>query len=187
MTERSQQVVGDRPRRRRGFGSGATSRVRMGIVAGGGPLPRVSSPICERRAWDPNTSMPPRSRSSFGSVPGSPGFNQPLLVVPSLERPEGRDEFGNRGEVLDPKQVLLEDADEPLGTAVALRLSHEARRALPCRGRSSSAAGSRRSCTHCRGRGGSPEPTGDASVEPAEVLPYPQPQRLQRLEPVAAL
>ena len=47
-------------------------------------------------------------------------LDQPLLIVPPLELPEGLDQIGDRGEVLDPEQVLLQGPDEALRDPVGL-------------------------------------------------------------------
>jgi hypothetical protein len=41
-------------------------------------------------------------------------LDQPLLIIPPLELPEGLDQIGNRGEVLHPEPVLLQCPDEAL-------------------------------------------------------------------------
>src|SRR5262249_15013755 len=43
--------------------------------------------------------------------PEAVALDQPLLVVPALELPKILDEFGDRGEVSDPKPVLLDGSD----------------------------------------------------------------------------
>jgi hypothetical protein len=48
-------------------------------------------------------------------------LDQPLLIVPPLELAEGLDQLGDRGEVPDPEQVLLQGPDEAFGDAVGLR------------------------------------------------------------------
>lgn len=49
--------------------------------------------------------------------------DQPVLVVLPLELPQRRGQLGHRGERADPREVLLEGADESFGAAVALRLA----------------------------------------------------------------
>jgi hypothetical protein len=48
--------------------------------------------------------------------------DQPPLVVEPLELAQGLDRLCDRGERSDPKQVLLDCADESLGDAIALVL-----------------------------------------------------------------
>src|SRR4051794_37293534 len=105
--------------------------------------------------------------------------DQPPLVVRPPELPQRLDQLGHRGEAPGPQQLLLEGADEPLGTAVALGLPHEARRAdhpqesqLPLEVVAEVVA----PMVVADG-----QPTGDPGPERAEVLPHPLTQRLQRL------
>src|SRR5262245_1786010 len=56
-------------------------------------------------------------------------LDQPLLVVDPLELPERLDEFGDRGELPDPEQILLQGWDQSFGDPIALGLPDEARRA----------------------------------------------------------
>jgi hypothetical protein len=48
-------------------------------------------------------------------------LDQPLLVVHPLELSERLDEFGDRGEVPDPKQNLLQSSDKSFGDPIGLR------------------------------------------------------------------
>ncbi len=57
-------------------------------------------------------------------------FDDPGLVVGLLELLERQAQLLDGLEAPDPKQVFLERADEPLGTAIAFGLAHEGRRAF---------------------------------------------------------
>jgi hypothetical protein len=48
-------------------------------------------------------------------------LDQPLLVVPPPELPEGLDQLGHGRETFDPKQVRFQRADEALRDAIGLR------------------------------------------------------------------
>jgi hypothetical protein len=48
-------------------------------------------------------------------------LDEPLLVVPPPELPEGLDQLRDGGEVADPEQVLLQGSDKSLGDAIGLR------------------------------------------------------------------
>src|SRR5919204_1765151 len=52
-------------------------------------------------------------------------LDKPVAVVSIFERQERLTQVLDRGERLDPEELLLERADEALGAAVALRLAHE--------------------------------------------------------------
>ena len=54
-------------------------------------------------------------------------LDQPLLVVAVLEREQREAQLLDRLKRLHPEQLLLERADEALGTAVALGCGHERR------------------------------------------------------------
>src|SRR4051794_24906812 len=84
-----------------------------------------------------------------------------------------------------PQELLLEGADEPLGTPIPLRLPHEARRAghaeephLPLEVVAEVVA----AVVMADG-----QPLGGPGLEPAEVLPHALSQWLQGLEAVATL
>ena len=48
-------------------------------------------------------------------------FDQPLLVIPPPEFAQGLDQLHDRGEAPDPKQVLLQGANESFRDAIGLR------------------------------------------------------------------
>jgi hypothetical protein len=52
--------------------------------------------------------------------PEAVALDQPLLVVTAAELLKILDEFGDRCEVPDPKQVLTQGADKPFGDTSAL-------------------------------------------------------------------
>src|SRR5262249_27292195 len=109
--------------------------------------------------------------------------DHPLLIVTPPKLLQGLDQLGDRGEVPDPEDVLLEGSDKTFGDAVALRLPDEARRA----GHAEERQLLLKVVTH----GGTAvvvadgQPGGDPLVEAAEVLAHALAERLQRLEAVA--
>src|SRR4051794_38688119 len=101
--------------------------------------------------------------------------DQPALVVLPLELPQRLDQLGHRGEAPHPQELLLEGADEPLSSSVALGLAHEARRTghaeelqLPLEVVAEVVA-----AVVMADR----QATGDLRLERAEVLPDALPQR----------
>src|SRR5690348_14351571 len=106
-------------------------------------------------------------------------LDQPLLIAPPLELAEGLDQIGDRGEVPDPEQVLLQGPDEALRDPVSFGLPDEARRAghaeegqLPLEVVAPVGA----AMIVPNG-----QPCGDPLVEAAEVLASALAERLQRL------
>ncbi len=107
-------------------------------------------------------------------------FDQPGCIVGVLERQQGLTQFFDRFEVSYPEKVLLQGADEPLGTAVALGRSDEGRRTLDAE-----------ECDlllEMLGHVLRPvvmahrETTGAALCEPAEMPAHALADRFQRLE-----
>src|SRR3954470_17934485 len=111
-------------------------------------------------------------------------LDQPGRVVSLAEGEQRLTQLLDRSEASHPQQVLLQRADEALGAAVALRRSHESRRAL--------GAQEAELLLEVVGHVLAPvvvpdgKATGDALRKPAEVAPHALTERLERLEAVGA-
>jgi hypothetical protein len=92
------------------------SRVRRRRTRGDFP---VSRKLPLRYSRDPRNATS-QLATGLAWVSVTVALDQPLLVVPSLELPEGLDEFGYPGEVPDPKQVLRQSLDKSFGDPIAL-------------------------------------------------------------------
>src|SRR3954454_15019710 len=116
----------------------------------------------------------------FVAVP----LDDPALVVGLPKGDERQAKLLDRVEAADPQQVLLQGPDEALGTAIALGLAHEGRRALDAKEADLGlevVADVLAAVVVAQ-----PEAGGDPLGERAEALAHRLRDRLERREPVGA-
>jgi len=108
-------------------------------------------------------------------------LNAPALIVAFTPALQGRIEFAEVVAVMDPQQLLVQWAHEPLGDAVALGRAHKAGTRLDAKERDLGlevVADVLRAVIMAQPQGG-----GDARLETAVDGPHTLADRLERLEP----